>query len=178
MVAFRLDPRLQGRIDAADIVQEAYLEAADHREAYFRLPPVPLFLWLRGVVGNKLLELHRHHLGAGIRDAAREEPNHRRAAPDATSISLCAQFAAHSDGPGTAAAGAEVRLRLRQALAAMDPIDREALALRHFEHLTNGEAAAVLGIQERAAAKRYVRALKRLRDILAEMPGGLSEVRP
>ncbi len=60
----------------------------------------------------------------------------------------------------------------------MDPIDREVLALRHFEQLTNGEAAAVLQIAERAAAKRYLRALKRLKDILADMPGGLTEVRP
>jgi RNA polymerase sigma-70 factor (ECF subfamily) len=60
----------------------------------------------------------------------------------------------------------------------MDATDREVLALRHFEQLTNGEAAAVLGIQERAAAKRYVRALKRLKDLLADMPGGLTEVRP
>ena len=179
MVAFRMDPRLQGRIDAADVLQEVYLQAADHRDDYFRLPDaVPVFLWLRGIAGNKLLELHRHHLGTGMRDAGREEPRRRRAAPDATSVSMAARFAGHTGGPGTAAAGAEVNLRVREALASMDPIDREALALRHFEHLTNGEAAAVLGIQEKAAAKRYVRALKRLKDVLAAMPGGLTEVRP
>jgi RNA polymerase sigma-70 factor (ECF subfamily) len=180
MVSFRLDPRLRGRIDAADVVQEAYVEAADHRESYFRLPPppVPLFLWLRGLVANKLLELHRHHLGTRKRDAAREEHRRGSAEPGATSVSIAAHLAAHSAGPGTAAAGAEVMLRLREALAAMDPIDREALALRHFEQLTNAEAAAVLGIRERAAAQRYVRALKRLKEILAGMPGGLTEVRP
>src|SRR5215208_3653516 len=62
MVGFRLDPQLRARVDASDVVQEAYLEAADHREDYFRQPPLPLFLWLRGIVGNKLLEIHRHHL--------------------------------------------------------------------------------------------------------------------
>jgi RNA polymerase sigma-70 factor, ECF subfamily len=60
----------------------------------------------------------------------------------------------------------------------MDPADREALALRHFEQLTNAEAAQVLGIQERAAAKRYVRALDRLKKVLAELPGGLTGLRP
>src|SRR4051812_3254677 len=64
MVAFRLDPRLRGRVDAADVVQDAFLEAADHREDYFRETGLPLFLWLRGVVANKLLEVHRHHLDA------------------------------------------------------------------------------------------------------------------
>jgi len=179
MIEFRLDPRLRGRVEAADVVQEVYLQAADHREDYFRQSAaVPLFLWLRGIAGNKLLEIHRNHLGAQLRDAGREQAPRRRASPDATSVSLFAQIAGHSAGPGTAAAGAELRLRLEDALVAMDPIDREALALRHFEQLTYGEAAEVLGITEDAAAKRYVRALRRLKDILAAMPGGLSEVRP
>src|SRR3954468_19313924 len=69
MVAFRIDRRLQGRIDAADVGQEAYAEAAAHREDYFRQRTVPVFLWLRGIVINKLLELHRHHLGTHMRNA-------------------------------------------------------------------------------------------------------------
>src|SRR3954471_5203884 len=72
MVLFRLDPRLAGRVDASDVVQEAYLEAAAHREDYFRHTALSLFLWLRGVVSNKLLEIHRHHLGTRMRDAARD----------------------------------------------------------------------------------------------------------
>ena len=178
MVAFRLDTRLQGRVDASDIVQEAYLEAAAHREDYFRHAPLPLFLWLRGIVSNKLLEIHRHHLGTRMRDAARDVALNSHKAPDATSVALLDQLSGHATGPSTAAARSEVKNRLRGVLDNMDAIDREVLALRHFEQLTNGEAAAVLGIEERAAAKRYVRALKRLKDILADMPGGLTEVRP
>src|SRR5215207_8641063 len=176
MVAFRLDARLRGRVDAADVVQDAYLEAADHRDDYFRGPAVPLFLWLRGVVANKLLEVHRHHLGAQMRDAGREAAAAAAppdAAADGTSGALVDRLSAHATGPQTAAARDEVRARLRDALAGMDATDREALALRHFEQLTNGEAAAVLGIEERAAAKRYVRALRRLKTILSAMPGGL-----
>src|SRR5918999_2982447 len=71
MVAFRMDPRLRGRVDAADVVQDAFAEAAAHREDYFRAP-APLFLWLRGVVSNKLLEVQRRHLGTRMRDAKRE----------------------------------------------------------------------------------------------------------
>ena len=66
-----------------------------------------------------------------------------------------------------------MKIRLQEALNTLDPIDREVLALRHFEQLTNAEAARVLGLQESAAAKRYVRALKRLRAILDARPGGL-----
>jgi len=175
MVAFRLDLRLRGRVDAADVVQDAYLGAAAQRGEYFaQRPPLPLFLWLRGVVANKVLEVHRHHLGTRMRDAAREARRGVRAASDATSAALVAHLAGRATGPATAAARAEAAARLRDALNAMDEIDREVLALRHFEQLSNGEAARVLGIQERAAAKRYVRALKRLKDLLAELPGGLT----
>ena len=74
IVAFRMDPRLRGRVDAADVLQDAFVEASDHRGDYFRGSPVPLFLWLRGVVANKLLKAHRHHLGTRMRDAKRELP--------------------------------------------------------------------------------------------------------
>jgi RNA polymerase sigma-70 factor, ECF subfamily len=178
MVAFRLDPRLQGRVDASDIIQDAFLEAAAHRDSYFRLPSLPLFLWLRGVVINKLLEVHRHHLAIKMRAVGREAITPHGGDPDPTSGALIYQLSGHSTGPKTAAARSEVKLRLREALDGMDATDREVLALRHFEQLTNGEAATVLGIEERAAAKRYVRALQRLKTTLAQMPGGLTEVRP
>jgi RNA polymerase sigma-70 factor (ECF subfamily) len=180
IVAFRMDPRLRGRIDAADVVQDAFLEASAHRADYFRAPPphTPLFLWLRGVVSNKLLELHRHHLGTRMRDAKRELPLDRRTNADDTSAALCAHLTAGLTRPSVAAVRGEVRTRLAAALDEMDATDREVLALRHFEQLTSAEAAQVLGIQERAAAKRYLRALERLKQILAQMPGGLSELRP
>jgi RNA polymerase sigma-70 factor, ECF subfamily len=176
MVAFRMDPRLRGRIDAADIVQEAFVQASAHREEYFRASTVPLFLWLRGVVSNKLLELHRHHLGTRMRDAKRELPLDGAQRSD-TSAALFAHLTAGLTRPSVAAVRGEVRARLADALDGMDATDREVLAMRHFEQLTNAEAAEVLGIQERAAAKRYLRALERLKDILSEMPGGLTELR-
>jgi RNA polymerase sigma-70 factor (ECF subfamily) len=178
MVALRMDPRLRGRIDAADVVQDAFVEASAHREAYFRAPTVPLFLWLRGVVSNTLLELHRHHLGTLMRDVKRERPLEAPYRSDDTSAALCAHLTAGLTRPSVAAVRGEVRARLAEALDGMDPMDREVLAMRHFEQLTNSEAAQILGIQERAAAKRYLRALARLKEILVEMPGGLSEVRP
>ena len=178
MVAFRMDPRLRGRVDAADIVQDAFVEASAHRADYFRSPMAPLFLWLRGVVSNKLLEVHRHHLGTRMRDAKRERPLDAPPGPHETTAALCAHLTGGLTRPSVAAVRGEVRTRLAEALAGMDATDREVLALRHFEQLTTAEAAQVLGIQERAAAKRYVRALQRLREILSEMPGGLTELRP
>ncbi|HZT83429.1 MAG TPA: sigma-70 family RNA polymerase sigma factor, partial [Gemmataceae bacterium] len=66
---------------------------------------------------------------------------------------------------------AEMQIRLQEALNSLDPLDREVLALRHFEELSNSETAQVLGIQKSAASNRYVRALKRLKDVLSAMPG-------
>ena len=177
MVAFRMDPRLRGRIDAADVVQEAFVAASANREIYFRERTVPLFLWLRGVVTNKLLELHRHHLGTHMRDVKRELSLEAQFSWDDTTSALCAHLTGHLTSPSRAAVRDEIKMRLAEALDAMDSTDREVLAMRHFEQLTNAEAAQVLGIQERAAAKRYLRALERLRNILSELPGGLTEVR-
>jgi len=180
MVAFRIDPRLRGRIDAADIVQDAFVQASAHRADYFRAlaGDASLFLWLRTVVNNKLVEVHRHHLGTHMRDAKREQRLQAPRTSDDTSAALCAHLTAGLTRPSVAAVRGEVRTRLAEALEEMDPTDREVLALRHFEQLTSAEAAQVLGIQQRAAAKRYLRALGRLRKILSEMPGGLTEVRP
>jgi RNA polymerase sigma-70 factor, ECF subfamily len=178
MVAFRLDSRLRGRIDPADVVQEVFVEAWAHREDYFRAPTTPLFLWLRGVVNNKLLELHRHHLGTLMRDAKRELPLDGPNRWEDTSAALSAHLTAGLTRPSVGAVRGEVTERLTKALGGMDAVDREVLAMRHFEQLTNAEAAEVLGIQESAAEKRYLRALRRLKTILSELPGGLSELRP
>ena len=182
LVAFRLDRRLCRRIDPSDVVQESFVSATARRAEFFAQSTQPLFLWLRWMVGNTLLELHRHHLGVQMRDARREtlsaRPGSNDAGDDNTRGALIAQLTAGVTGPATAVARADIKARLNAAMDRMDAIDREVLALRHFEQLTNAEAAQVLGIQERAAAKRYLRALERLREVLADMPGGLTELRP
>jgi RNA polymerase sigma-70 factor (ECF subfamily) len=52
----------------------------------------------------------------------------------------------------------------------MDPTDREVLVLRHFEMLSNEETAQVLGLKPSAAGNRHMRALKRLKEIMAQVP--------
>jgi RNA polymerase sigma-70 factor, ECF subfamily len=138
-----------------------------------RQPALPFFLWLRGVVGNKLRELHRHHLATQMRDAGREVSLYRGTMPEASSAALADQLLGHATRPSEAAIRAEMKIRLQEALNVMDPIDREIVALRHFEQLTPAETAQVLGIKEKAAGMRYLRALKRLKDILTSLPGGL-----
>jgi RNA polymerase sigma-70 factor (ECF subfamily) len=173
MVDIRLDRRLQARVDASDVIQDAYLEVAQRLDEYLRDPKLPLFLWLRLVVGQRLMKVHRQHLGTQLRDAGREVSLYREALPAASSAALAAQLLGKHTSPTQAAVRAERMLRLQEALNTLDPIDREVLSLRHFEELTRAETAQVLGITEGAAAKRYVRALKRLTGLLADMPGGL-----
>ncbi len=173
MVEMRLDWRLQARVDASDVIQDAYLEIAQRLDEYLRDPRLPLFLWLRLVVGERLTTLHRQHLGAQMRDARREVSLYRGALPEASSAALAAQLLGRHTSPTEAAVRAERMLRLQEALNGLDAIDREVLSLRHFEQLSRAETAQVLGIEEGAAAKRYIRALKRLKEALADMPGGL-----
>jgi RNA polymerase sigma-70 factor (ECF subfamily) len=173
MVKLRLDPRVQGRVDPSDVVQEAYLEVCRGLAEYLHQPPLPFFLWLRLLTGQKLALAHRQHLGVQARDAGREVSLHRGAYPEASSAALAAQLLGKLTTPSEAAMKAELKIRLQEALNGMDALDREVLTLRHFEQLTNAETALVLGLKESAACNRYVRALERLRGILSRKPGDL-----
>jgi RNA polymerase sigma-70 factor (ECF subfamily) len=170
MVRLRLDRRLQGRVDASDVLQEAYLDVAQQLPYYLTKREMPFFLWLRLVAGQRLVRIHRKHLGAAIRDAGREVSLYRGALPQASSASLAAQLLGHYTPASQALSRAEIQLEIQAALNTMEPIDREIIALRHFEELTNAEAAQVLEIDKSAASKRYIRSLKRLQAILAHVP--------
>jgi RNA polymerase sigma-70 factor (ECF subfamily) len=172
LVALRLDRRLQGRLDPSDVLQEAFLSAWLQLPDYARNPTIPFYLWLRLVTGQKLAQLHRHHLGTRLRDAGREISLDVGAVPEASSAALAARLVGGEPRPSEAATRAERARRLEEALDRLEPLDREVLALRHFEQLSNGEAAQVLGLGESAASKRYVRALAKLKEILSSLPGG------
>src|ERR1700684_4389683 len=90
MVELRLDWRLQARLDASDVIQEAYLDVVRKLPDYLQQPNVPLFLWLRLVVGERLCALRRHHLGVHMRDAGLEVSLYRHAMPAASSTALAA----------------------------------------------------------------------------------------
>jgi RNA polymerase sigma-70 factor (ECF subfamily) len=171
MVRLRLDRRLQGRFDPSDVVQEAYLDFARRLPEYAANPTMPFYLWLRFLTGQRLVDLHRQHLGAKMRDAGQEVSLYRGALPQASSLSLAAQLLGRLTSASRAAIRAETQLRVQEALNSLDPLDREVLTLRHFEMLSNEETAQVLGIKKSAASNRYIRALKRLKATLAALPG-------
>ena len=168
MIEFRLDPRLWGRVDADDVLQDVYLAASRRLPDYLRNPAVPVFVWLRTMTQQVLADTYRRHVGAQKRDARCDIPLHSRATGSSASISIAAKLAASLTSPSKAAVRADTREQLYAALEKMDPIDREVLALRHFEDLGNDLVADVLGLKKAAASNRYVRALKRLKDIMSE----------
>jgi RNA polymerase sigma-70 factor (ECF subfamily) len=176
MVRLRLDRRLQGRVDPADVVQEAYLAVRGKFPQYGADPRLPFFLWLRLEVGQKLVDVHRFHLGTKMRDAGQEVSLHTGALPQVTSLSLAEHLLGKLTTASKAAMRAELKIRVQEALNSMGPDDREVLILRHFEELSNAEVAQVLGIKPSAAVNRYVRALKRLKDVFQGMPGGIEGI--
>ncbi len=171
MVRLRLSRRLQGRIDDSDVLQESFLEVARRLPEYAEKPGLPFFLWLRHMTGLKLAEVHRRHLGTRMRDADREVSLHRGGLPEADSVSLAAQLLGQLTTPSQVAVKAETRIFVQEALNAMDPVDREVLALKHFEQLSMSEIAQALGMSKAGVGSRYLRALKRLREVLERIPG-------
>jgi RNA polymerase sigma-70 factor (ECF subfamily) len=170
LVQVRLDRRLQGRVDPSDVVQETYLEFARALPQYVRNPPMPFFLWLRCLTGRKLQALHRRHLGSQMRAAQREISLAGGTLPQANSESLAAQLLGTITTPSQAVMRAELQRQVQEALNALEPLDREVLALRHYEQLSNAEVAVVLHLSAAAASNRYVRALKRLKRFMAGWP--------
>ena len=170
MIELRIDPRVRQRVDVSDVIQEAFLDAARQLPDYVDDPRLPFHLWLRMVTGGRLMQVHRYHLDAKKRDVRLELRPGRADMPAATSVALAQQLTRTGTSPSGAAIRAEERERLEGALTQMKELDREVLALRHFERLTNGEVAQLLELSEQAASARYVRAVERLSELL-EAPG-------
>lgn len=171
VVQLRLDNRLSGRVDVADVLQEAFLEARKRLSRYLAEPSVPVFVWLRGVVLDTLTGFHRRHLGAKMRAAGQEVSIQCSLSPQATSVALAAYLIGDLTSPSQAAIRDERVHQIEMVLAEMDEIDREVLLLRHFEQLSNDEVALVIGVKKAAASRRYMRALEHLRKGLLAIPG-------
>ncbi len=168
MVAFRLDSRLKRRLDISDVIQESLLNAFQRRDHLKTADNQAGLAWVRMITEQTLVDIHRRHLGAACRAVGREL--NPVAAGRTTTFALANVLACQSASVSQSLQQQELREKLEDALNQMDPLDREVLALRHFEELTNQEVADILGLQKTAASNRYVRAMARLRAILAELP--------
>lgn len=175
MVNFRLHPRLQGRIDADDVLQDAWLMAIDRISYFPRDASHSPFIWFRMIVNQTLIDLHRRHLGAEKRSASRDVSMTGGWQSESTSSSMAFHLMGHLTSPSSAYNRVELAKQLDVALEGMNDIDREVLALRHFEELSNSETAKVLNMSEQAASGRYIRALGRLKQVLEVLPGFLDQ---
>jgi RNA polymerase sigma-70 factor (ECF subfamily) len=169
-VNIRMDDRLRGRVDPSDVIQEACLAATIQMPAYFQQEDIPFYIWLRLITAQKLVGLHRHHLHVKARNARRDMRFFNTQLPEASSALLAAQLLGRTTGPSQAAIRAEQQRRLQEVLDRMEPSDREIIVLRHFEQLTNSEAARLMGWNESTTSTRHLRALKRLKAIVGTMP--------
>jgi RNA polymerase sigma-70 factor, ECF subfamily len=172
-IAARLPRSLERRVTPEDVLQDAYVAAVTRIHHRAASPYASDFLWLRAVVLQTLVDCQRHHLGVGMRDAMREADLDAAASAPA----LAALFAASATSPSGAAMQRETASAISAALEQLAPADREIIALRHFEDLGNNEIAEVLGIQVKAASIRYVRAVLRLKDLLAAQGVTLGDLR-
>ena len=170
MIAWRLDRRLAARVDPSDVVQEVLLEASGKMDRYLRERPLPFFPWLRSLAGEHLAMLHRRHVRARGRSVLREEPGFLNL-PDESAAELAARLVTSSTSPTHRALRQEQRERVRQALGRLSERDREVLVLRNLEQLSVADTAEVLRISAGAVKLRHLRALERLRALIADKEG-------
>jgi RNA polymerase sigma-70 factor (ECF subfamily) len=169
MIDLRLDPAIVQRLDASDVVQEVMLEASRRLAEYLRDPAMPFLLWLRHLARDHLIDAHRRHHQAQKRGVDREQPLARPAWADRSSLELAGQLVDPERTPASEAIQRELQDRLHAAIGQLDEADREVILMRHFEQLSNQEVAQALELTEPAASMRYLRAVRKLRDLL--VPG-------
>jgi RNA polymerase sigma-70 factor (ECF subfamily) len=170
MIELRLDRALGRRVDASDVVQDVLIRASQRLDDYLRNPALPFPMWIRQIARDAMIDEHRRHRGAARRSLDRERPLAAAAFLDRSSLDLVAELRDQELTPAAAALRGELQRRFQAALVRLDDGDREILLLRHFEQLSNSEAARAVGLSEAAAGMRHLRALRRLRTLLGETP--------
>jgi RNA polymerase sigma-70 factor (ECF subfamily) len=168
LVQMRLDPKIQRRIDVSDVVQDALLDANRRLEEYLANPAMPFHLWLRNIARDRIIDSHRRHRASAKRSVDREQRLAAPAANDRSTMELAAQICDPERTPAAEATMRELAARFHNALEKLEDNDREVVIMRHFEQLSNQEVAQALGLTQPAASMRYLRAIRRLRELLGE----------
>jgi RNA polymerase sigma-70 factor, ECF subfamily len=166
MVQLRLDQRIQRRIDVSDIVQDVLVEANRRLKEYLAQPAMPYHLWLRQIAQDRIIDAHRRHRASAKRSVDRERPLAVPSAEDHSTMDLVVQLAGRDLTPATAAAQHEMAKVVEAAIAKLPDQDCEIIIMRHYEQLSNQEIAQALGLTEPAASMRYLRALRRLKELM------------
>ena len=168
LVQMRLDRKVQQRVDVSDVVQDVMIEASQRLEDYLKNPVMPFHLWLRHMARDRIIDMHRRHRVSAKRSVDREQPLAINATGDHSTMELAAQICDAEMTPAAAATMRELAVRFEAAIDQLDDNDREVVLMRHFEQLTNQEVAQALDLSEPAASMRYLRAIRRLRQLIGE----------
>jgi RNA polymerase sigma-70 factor (ECF subfamily) len=166
MVQMRLDHAVSRRVDASDVVQDVMLEASQRLSDYIRSPSMPFHLWLRQLAKDRIIDMHRRHRAAQRRSVDREQNLSSFKSDDQSAVDLTALLRDAELTPAASALRKEMEERFVLALDQLEENEREIVIMRHFEHLGNGEVAEALGLSAPAAGMRYLRAIRRLRELL------------
>jgi RNA polymerase sigma-70 factor (ECF subfamily) len=170
LIDLRLDRRLYGRVGVDDVLQEAFLSATQRVRHFLDSTNCSLYIWIRGIVLQTMIDLHRHHLGTQKRDANRQTNLLSETMDSSGSRSLLASLSGSVTSPSRALRNEELLGKLEHLLSQLNPDDREVLTMRHFEDLTNNEVAEILHLSPAGASLRYTRALERLQELIATCP--------
>lgn len=168
LVRIRLDRKVQQRVDVSDVVQDVMIEANRRLADFLREMPMPFHLWVRQIAKDRIIDTHRKHRGSAKRSVDREQKLGAQRPVDQSSIDLGAQLCDPNITPSEAAAREEMGRRVEQAIGELPDVDAEMMIMRHYEQLSNQEVAQILGLSEPAASMRYLRAVRRLREILLD----------
>ena len=166
LVRMRLDRRIQPRVGVSDVVQDVFIEANRRLQKYLQDPVMPFHLWLRQIAKDRIIDAHRRHRVSAKRSVDREQPAHLPADMDHSSMALANQLVDGEVTPMAAATQRELAARVEQTIGELPEQDRDILLMRHYEFLSNQEVAEALGLSQPAASMRYLRAIRRMRDLL------------
>jgi RNA polymerase sigma-70 factor (ECF subfamily) len=166
LVRMRLDRRIQPRVGVSDVVQDVFIEANRRLQKYLQDPVMPFHLWLRQIAKDRIIDAHRRHRVSAKRSVDREQPAHLPADMDHSSMALANQLVDGEVTPMAAATQRELAARVEQTIAELPEQDRDIVLMRHYEFLSNQEVAEALGLSQPAASMRYLRAIRRMRDLL------------
>ncbi len=168
LVELRLDRKVQRRVDVSDVVQDVMIEASGRLDKYLSDPAMAFHLWLRQIAWDRIIDTYRRHRVSAKRNMDREQPMTSPGGPDQSTMELAIQLCDPGLTPAAAATQREIAAKVEAAIEKMNDQDREIILMRHYEHLSNLEIAEVLGLNPPAASMRYLRAVRRLREVLQE----------
>jgi len=168
LVRMRLDRKIQRRVDVSDVVQDVLIEANRRLKTYLENPAMPFHLWIRHIARDRIIDAHRRHRGSAKRSVDREQPMVIPGGFDQSSIILASQLVDREKTPAAKTMEKELARRVEDAITDLDDVDAEVIVMRHYEQLTNQEIAQALNLTEPAASMRYLRAVRRLRDLIQQ----------